>query len=491
MSDTAMNDGGPEGRSDRCRAAERGTTTASSARRPPRIAPTLLVGALIVGVPSAATAAGTASATTRTGTPSRTSVAGTASATTADPPALRLVDVLAEARERNPEIQAARRRATAAAAVPRRVTALDDPMLSFEVWNAPISLRADRADNDIVRVSQKLPFPGKLALAGEVAQRDADMATAEIASAELDVVAAATRAYYELWGEHELLAVYRRVRGIVERFSHVAEQKYGVGEAAQSDALRAQVELTRLVTRVATAELEIASTAAELNAVLSRAADEPLGVPEPPPEPRLPSSVEPLIDLALRSRPEVRAQQAAIAREEAAVRLAERNYLPDFELSVARFVNPGAPDGFGAIAGMTIPLAWRSKYDAAVDEARARVATAQSELRRLRDRIQREVRQAYLRAGTALLQRTLHVTTHIPQAEQSLRVAESAYQSGGIDWLALMDTARSLEAVHVEHIEEEIDFERATADLERAVANDLRPDRTSASGGDAAAEEHR
>src|SRR5262245_36062382 len=65
---------------------------------------------------------------------------------------LRLSDVLEQARERNPEIAAARARATAAAAVPRRVGALDDPMVSYEMWNAP-DFRADRADNNIVRLS--------------------------------------------------------------------------------------------------------------------------------------------------------------------------------------------------------------------------------------------------------------------------------------------------------------------------------------------------
>src|SRR5262249_18076163 len=50
---------------------------------------------------------------------------------------------------------------------------------------------------------------------------------------------------------------------------------------------------------------------------------------------------------------------------------------------------------------------------------------------------------------------------------------ESAYQTGGIDWLALIDTARTLESVHVEHIEAQAEFEKAYADLERAVGTEL------------------
>jgi outer membrane protein TolC len=388
------------------------------------------------------------------------------------PAPLRLADVLDQAHERNPEILAARERVSAAAAVPRRVTALDDPSFSYEVWNAP-AFRVDEADNNILRLSQKVPFPGKRALAGRVAARDADVARAELAGVELEVAAAVKRAFYELWGAHELLRIYGRERGLVERFAHVAERRYGLGEVAQSDVLRAQVELTRLINRVSTQTLTIETARAELTALLSGDSDDVLGVPEAPAAPHLPPDLQTLVDAGLASRPEIHAQEAAIAREEASVRLARREYLPDFEFNVGRFINPGQPDGFGAMAAVTIPIAYRWKYDAGLAEARARLGSAQAERRRTQDRVRRDVTQAYLRAQAALLQRELFVTTHIPQAEQSIRVAESGYQAAAVDFLALTDTARTLESVHVEHVAAEVEFEKAYADLERAVGKEL------------------
>src|SRR5262245_45740728 len=225
---------------------------------------------------------------------------------------LRLVAVLEEAREKNPEIRAAQERAAAAAAAPTRVRALDDPTFSYEMWNAPNPVRVDRADNNILRLSQKVPFPGKRALAGEVAVREADMARSEGSSVELDVAAAVKRAYYDLWATHELLNIYSRERGLVERFARIAEQKYSVGEVAQSDVLRAQVELTRFISRVTTQTLAIDGARAELNALLSRPPGDPLGVPEEPPAPHLDPQADGLIGLAVSTRPELRAQQAAV-----------------------------------------------------------------------------------------------------------------------------------------------------------------------------------
>jgi outer membrane protein TolC len=122
---------------------------------------------------------------------------------------------------------------------------------------------------------------------------------------------------------------------------------------------------------------------------------------------------------------------------------------------------------------VTIPLAQKGRYDAAVSEAEARLAAARADRRRLEDTIRRDVMQSYLRARSALERRELHVTTHIPQTEQALRVTEGGYQAGGVDFGMLTETARALEDVHLEHLEAAADFEKAWAELERAVGTSL------------------
>ncbi len=385
------------------------------------------------------------------------------------PPPLRLSDVVAQARDANPELKAARERSRAARFAPARASAYDDPTLRYEAWNAPESLRVDRAANNIFTLSQKIPFPGKRSLAGRVAEREADMAGAEADATELELVVLVKRAYYGLWQAHQSLLVYSRDKGLVERLAKIAEQKYAVGQVSQPDVLRSQVELTRLVNRVTTGTLAIDDAQAELNALLGRSPSAPLGVPENPPPPRLDDGDDDLIRRALGARPELAAQAAAVKRERAKLAIARLDYLPDFELSVSRFVNFRDSDGFGAMAAVSLPFAYKYKYDAEVDEAKAGLAAAEAERRRIEDRVAREVRQAFLRARTALLQRDLLVTTHVPQAEQALGASEIGYQTGKVDFLSLIDSLRAVESVHLEHVEAEAGFQRAFADLERAV----------------------
>src|SRR5262249_40903760 len=130
-------------------------------------------------------------------------------------------------------------------------------------------------------------------------------------------------------------------------------------------------------------------------------------------------------------------------------------------------------DGFGTMASMTIPIANKTKYDAGVSEANAHLNTAVADERRLEDAVRRDVEQAWLRLRTAKLRHDLLVTTHVPQAEQAIPGTESAYAAGPGDLLALLDTLRALEAVHLEHIAAAAEYETAWADLERAVGEPL------------------
>src|SRR5437879_6039940 len=253
-----------------------------------------------------------------------------------EPPAIRLADVIEEARVQNREIKAARARAQAAAYMPSQASAYDDPVFSYEAWNAPESFDVRRADNNILRLSQKVPFPGKRTLAGAAAERDADVARREAEMVQLEVIAAVKRAYWDLWLVHENLLVYSRDKDLVERLARIAERKYAVGQVSQPDVLRAQVELTRLINRVTTETLGVDTARAELGALLSREDPGSIGIPEEPVKARLEQNVASLTEAALRQRPELPAQQATIARFEANRRFASLGYLHDLEFIAER-----------------------------------------------------------------------------------------------------------------------------------------------------------
>lgn len=386
---------------------------------------------------------------------------------------LRLDDAVAIALRDNPLIATAGHRAEALRARPAQVSALDDPTLSWEAWDIPESLRVDAAENNIFRLAQKVPFPGKRRLVGEAAAHEADAAGADARGIRLDVRAAVTRAYADLWLAGERAQILARDRVLFERSARTAESQYAVGQTAQADVLRAQVELTHSVIEQRTAALAIDAARAELNALLSRTPDAPLGDPEPPAVHRIDATLETLIERALAARPELDGQRAMIDRESSGVELAELGYAPDFEVSVGRFLNYGRSDGFGAMASVTLPFAHLEKYRAAVGEARVRVSGAESALRGMQDGVRRDVALAYAAANAAALEYELARTTHLPHAEQSVRVNEAAYASGAVSFASLLDALRMMQDTHLQHAEAAADYLRAIAALERAVGGPL------------------
>lgn len=388
-------------------------------------------------------------------------------------PSVRLADLLREARERNPSIAAAEARARAAAAVPARVSALDEPTLGWEAWNFPDGVKVGQADNNIFRLSQRLPFPGKRRLAGEMAERDADVARGEAVAARLDVDLELKTAFVAYWQAHANASIYAREREILERFARTAEQRYATGEVPQADVLRAQVELGHAISRVRTGDLAIEQARVRINSLMSRDPATPVGPPEPPGHPRVGWTAAELASLALDARPELAARDAAIGREEAGVALAEKGFWPDFEVAVSRFVNHDQPDGFGAMASVTLPFVQRGKVEAAVAEANARIAAARADRRALEDRIRRSIEDLLLRARTDVLQHDVFLDTHIPQAEQSLRVTEAAWVTGAVDLMAFLDTVRAIEQAHLEHVATQAEFETTWAEIERTVGRDL------------------
>ncbi len=387
--------------------------------------------------------------------------------------ALKLEAVLSYAQEHNPSIQAARDRFVAAQERPARVSALDDPVFTYEGFNLPENFDLTRTDNNILKLSQKLPFPGKRRLRGEIAMHEAAITKEELRMVEVMTRAEVKKAYYDLWQVQQNLVVYSRDKELMAQFATIAEKKYAVGLSSQPDVLRAQVELTRLINRVTTETLKLEEVKARLNELLSRAPEDPLGVPQDVPKPEVRQTLTELAELALKTRPEIAARAVTIDRDSAALALAQKAYLPDFEVYVERFFNGGRKDGVGLIFSATIPLAYREKYAAGVAEARAQLSAGKADLRAAQNKALAEVKSALVRAQIAAELVTLFSQTHLPQAEQALASSRISYQTGKVDFLSLLDSLRVVEQVHLEHLAAAADFEKAYADLERAVGQEL------------------
>ncbi|MBK9307786.1 MAG: TolC family protein [Nitrospira sp.] len=283
-------------------------------------------------------------------------------------PSLALRDLIQEALERNPELVAARKQWEAATNRIVQARSLEDPTLSVHLWNFPQTFNVTRADNSIFGLSQNLPFPGKLALKGEIASRSAEITEQALRAKERELVVRLKQAYYDLFLAHKAIQIHHEQVELLRQFVEIANAKFRTGKGSQADVLKAQVELSVLHQQLPVLEQRRQTAAALLNTLLDRDLLSPLGIPQEPSLLPIDTTIDELHRLALNARPELKAVELAVQQSEQSRALAQRQYYPDFNVTFQRFQNFQAHDGFGAYVAMTVPFAFwtKPKYDAGV-----------------------------------------------------------------------------------------------------------------------------
>src|SRR5437773_3577388 len=192
----------------------------------------------------------------------------------------RLAALVEEALARNPDLLAMQEAVAAARSRPRQVRSLPDPMLSFAFTNDGWSPSLGERDMTTLAVmgSQLLPWPGKRRLRGEIAGVEADLLAQQLDRVKLGLVAAVKRAYWALVLAQDLQELIHEQEEIWKQIEGVARARYTVGQGAQQDVLRVQVEQTRIAQLRVEQEAEAEVRRAELNRLLARAQDGPLEV---------------------------------------------------------------------------------------------------------------------------------------------------------------------------------------------------------------------
>jgi outer membrane protein, heavy metal efflux system len=384
---------------------------------------------------------------------------------------LMLPELIQEALARNPELVAVRKQWEAATNRILPARSLEDPILSLQFWNAPQSFNVTRSDNTIIGLSQSFPFPGKLALKGDVASRSADMTEQAIRAKERELIARLKQAYYDLFLAQKALQIHHEQVELVRQFVGIANAKFRGGMGSQADVLKAQVELSLLLQHLPVLEQRRKSAEAMLNTLLDRDPASPLDMAQEPAQLLLGESVDDLHRLALSDRPELKAAELDVQRSEQSRALAQRQYYPDFNVAFQRFQNFQADNGFGAYVAMSIPFAFwtKPKYDAGVQEAAAGVAVAQAQQHTLENMTRFQINDllAKLRATDQVA--TLYRTTILPQAEQSLESARVGYRAGKAGFLDLIDTQRAWRGFQLEYFQALVDRQHRLAELEQVV----------------------
>ena len=225
-----------------------------------------------------------------------------------------LSQLIEEAKSQSPSLRAARYRYEAATKRPSQVGALPDPKISisdFGVGHPFSGLNGSDFAYTGIGVSQEFPFPGKLALAAEQAQREADSEGQMYRTAVLDTLSKLKVAYYDWALLFKTIEVTKNNRELLTRFEAIARPRYSVGKGMQQEVLKAQVELSTIDQQLELLEQKRQSAEAQLTSYLGRRQETALGIPSDLRLSAFPDTRESLLS-ALKDSPYLRAKQLLV-----------------------------------------------------------------------------------------------------------------------------------------------------------------------------------
>lgn len=364
-----------------------------------------------------------------------------------------------------------------------QVSALDDPVVSNTILPSStngLQTAAGYLPWNLL-IAQQFPWFGTLRLRAAAASDDVRVAIAELAAAQLDVVEAVKRAYYDLYFNERAEQILLQNRDLLNDFLELARVRYETGQTSQQDVLRAEVMLADIERELITTRQALAEARAALAQQLHISPESDLRALPSVSVGDVPAQVDRLYQLAVASRPELSGRLAAVARDEKAVDLARKRYYPNITLGVnygmvsrngALSMNATGNDNVGLFVGFNVPI-YRGKIAAGVCEARARAMADAKLYEAEKDGAFRQIKDLLSQARSQSQIIALFRDTILPRAHEALKVASIDYQTAEVDYLTLITAWREVLQIELQAAQLEASLGQSLASLERAVGVQL------------------
>jgi len=237
-----------------------------------------------------------------------------------------------------------------------------------------------------------------------------------------------------------------------------------VGEAAKFELIKADAEMLMAQKSAQSAAARTRQARAELRAIVGQALPESFELTAQPQDIGQPLKLDVLRDQIMQANPDLQRLQAQ--SRENAFKLSEQKALRLPQLALrADLTND--PDYRTKTTGLqlTVPIwDWRG---GPVGEAAARLSQAENELQATEFALSQRIETAYRQYEIAQAQVTALESGIVRQAENALRIAQTAYKAGEKGFLEVLDAQRVFRQARNELITARFELASAWIDIER------------------------
>jgi outer membrane protein TolC len=379
-----------------------------------------------------------------------------------------LAQLIAEAEANNTQISAADHSRKAATHVAQQVTTLPDPQFTVQQFSvgSPKPF-AGFSNSDFAYIgfgaSQDLPYPGKLKLKGEVANREADTQQAQEDVVRASVTEQVKLAYLRLAYLEATLAILQQNDAVLQPLIQDGLSQYSLGQGSQADVLKAQLEHTKILREVTMHHQKMGQLQADLKQLLHRSQDSADILPEQLTATPLRHTSEELQALVREHNPAVQMDTNAVQKQGAQLRSAQREGKPDFNVGyMFEQTGGGYRDYYMLTLNMRLPR--RKRVEGEIAEATEHLNQSEQELDCQVQQQLAEVQKQYIAVTSTDELLKEYQDGLIPQSEAAFHSEEAAYQSNKEQFAPVLSSL--LDVLSFEH-----DYQQALLDHETALAH--------------------
>ena len=393
----------------------------------------------------------------------------------------KLADLLVEAESNNPQIQGAKQEWQSMRQMPTQVATLPDPQVAVQQVNvgSPRPF-AGFSNSDFayigLGVSQDFPYPGKLKLRRELANKDAEVTEQKIEVIRRAVVTELKMAYFRIAFLAKQSSILDGDRELLRQMEQASEVKYRSGMGNQQEVLQAQLEQSKLLREVTANRLEVGKLQAELKQLLGRPQTSPDVVTEEISESSIGHHYDELLSATKANNPKIAAAQKTVDRQNVAIEIAKQDFYPDFN---AQFMwqrtDPSQYRAYYQFTfGARIPIYRKKKLQPELAQAEIDRSRAKTELEAQSQEVSSSLRQEYVAAEKSAELLKIYRDGLLPQAKAELQAGFAAYESNRQDFQALLASFLDVLKLDEEYWQTLSEHETALGQIEELTGVSLR-----------------
>ena len=376
---------------------------------------------------------------------------------------LQLQDYLKYASLNNAELKAGFEAWKAAIEQIPQAKSLDDPIFTYKIEEFSSSKQPDMQKYGI---EQMFPWFGTLKIRADIASAQSKAVHKEYEAAKLKVFQQVKYAFYEYLYLKEAIDIAEENLQLLKNFEIIARTNYQTSTANHPDVIRAQIELAELENVLTSLQKLKTPTTVMLNASLNRPIELPLAWPQKPAITGINIEQSKLIELVIDNNPQLQGMNWEIEAARSNVQLAKKKFYPNigvgFEYVDRAEIGERGRTPLSLMFSVNIPL-WQDNYKAAKRQAQATLNKSVQQKISFQNTTISQAMQVLYDYQDAQRKVKLYSDVLIPKTQELLLASESAYKSGKVDFLSLIDAQRTL-------LKYQLDYDRALADGQQKLA---------------------